>query len=145
MVNLRAVTKDNYRECIKLKLKPGQDMFVASNVYSIAQSKFETTWQPRAIYSSEELVGFLMYGDDIETGEVWIIRLMIDQAYQGNGYGKQAMEALLQEIKDNYTVDKVLISFVPTNEVAKNLYMSLGFKDTGRVEDGEVVYCLTYN
>ncbi|MDQ3022240.1 MAG: hypothetical protein M3R36_16955 [Bacteroidota bacterium] len=37
---LREVTKENYLEAIKLKVTLEQNNFVASNIFSIAQSKF---------------------------------------------------------------------------------------------------------
>ncbi|MDJ0680070.1 MAG: hypothetical protein QNJ18_09445 [Xenococcaceae cyanobacterium MO_167.B52] len=49
-VELRAVTKENWIQCIKLKLAPEQESFVAPNVDSIAESKFELHYEPRAIY-----------------------------------------------------------------------------------------------
>jgi hypothetical protein len=68
---LRDVTKENWQECLRLKLAPEQEHFVASNVYSLAESKFMPTFIPQAIYArdvagdataSERLVGFVMYG-----------------------------------------------------------------------------------
>ncbi|MBK8550723.1 MAG: GNAT family N-acetyltransferase [Ignavibacteria bacterium] len=144
-IELRDITKDNYRESVKLKVKNGQEEFVALNVFSIAQSKFYSSWKPTAVYSDEEMVGFLMYGeDDVNEGDgtIWIIRLMIDEKYQGKGYGKEAMIKLIEHIKNNYEQEEVFVSFVPANEGAKILYESLGFIDTGRIEEGELVYCL---
>lgn len=144
-VELREITKDNYRESVKLKVKSGQEEFVAPNVFSIAQSKFYSSWKPTAIFNDEEMVGFLMYGeDDLNEGDgtIWIIRLMIDEKYQGKGFGKEAMVKLIDHIKNNYEHKEVFVSFVPANEGAKILYESLGFTDTGRIEEGEVVYCL---
>lgn len=144
-VELREITKDNYRESVKLKVKSGQEEFVAPNVFSIAQSKFYSSWKPTAIFNDEEMVGFLMYGeDDLNEGDgtIWIIRLMIDEKYQGKGFGKEAMVKLIDHIKNNYEHKEVFVSFVPANEGAKILYESLGFTDTGRIEESEVVYCL---
>ncbi|HEY8601681.1 MAG TPA: hypothetical protein VIL85_24860, partial [Thermomicrobiales bacterium] len=67
-VSLRDVTKENWQECIKLKLTPEQEHFVASNTYSLAESKFMPTFIPQAIYANmdgiegETMVGFVMYG-----------------------------------------------------------------------------------
>jgi len=67
-VILRDVTKENWQECIKLRLAPGQEHFVASNVYSLAESKFMPTFIPQAIYANQDgtgddtMVEFVMYG-----------------------------------------------------------------------------------
>lgn len=61
-VTLRDITKANWQECANLNLAPGQEHFVASNAYSLAESKFQPTFVPLAIYAGETMVGFVMYG-----------------------------------------------------------------------------------
>ena len=144
-ITLKEITKANYQQSIKLKVIPEQEGFVAPNVYSIAQSKFYSSWKPTAIYKGDDMIGFLMYGeDDVNEGDgtIWIIRLMIDEKYQRNGFGKSAMIKLIEHIKSNYGQDELFVSFVPDNSGAKYLYESLGFKNTGKVEQGELVYKL---
>ena len=41
MILLREITRDNYMDCLRLKVKPEQLSFVASNAVSLAQSKYE--------------------------------------------------------------------------------------------------------
>lgn len=144
-IQLKEISKENYIEAVKLKVSADQDKFVAPNVFSIAQSKFYTSWKPTAIYNDEKMVGFLMYGeDDVRKGDssLWIIRLMIDEKFQGNDYGKSAMAALIKFFNDKYKQEEVFVSFVPDNLVARRLYESLGFTDTGKIEEGEIVYKL---
>ena len=33
MIDFKEITRDNFNECIKLKLKDGQNKFFASNLY----------------------------------------------------------------------------------------------------------------
>ncbi len=68
-ISLREVTKENWVQCIRLKLASEQEGLVAPNIASIAESKFEPHYVPRAIYSNEKVVGFLMYCPEIETEE----------------------------------------------------------------------------
>jgi diamine N-acetyltransferase len=92
---LKEVTKENYRESTKLKVKSFQERFIASNVFSIAQSKFYKDWHPTVIYNNSEMVGFLMYGNDDmneNDGTIWIIRMMIDEKFQGKVYGREAIK-----------------------------------------------------
>ena len=99
-ISLREVTKENWVQCIRLKLAPEQEKLVASNVDSIAESKFEPHYVPRAIYSNEKVVGFLMYCPD-ETEEkdlYWLFRFMVDVEYQKQGIGKALLELALNEI-----------------------------------------------
>lgn len=131
---------DNWIQCIKLKVREDQKNFVASNVGSIAQSKFYPHWQPKGIYLDETMIGFIMFGPGED--EVTIIRFMIDQEYQGNGYGRAALKKAIEELSENPAFKEINLSFEPENEVAKKLYESFGFKDTGEIDEGEIVYKL---
>lgn len=143
-VTLRDITTDNWRACVKLKVAPEQERFVASNAFSLAQSKYEPELIPQGIYDGETMVGFLMYRPaDFGLAKVWAIyRLMVGKDYQGKGYGRAGMECLLEHLRAIPGYNAVLISFVPDNDSARNLYASLGFVDTGEIEDGEIVYRL---
>ncbi|MFC1952636.1 GNAT family N-acetyltransferase [Chloroflexota bacterium] len=136
---LRSITIENWIECIKLKVRQGQQDFVATNVYSIAESKVDPSMVPKAIYNEEVMVGFTMYGRDPEDGKYWIVRLMIDEQYQGNGYGKQAILQVINLLKQNDNCTDITVSHLPLNKHADTFYRSLGFKDNGEVIDGEVV------
>jgi diamine N-acetyltransferase len=144
-ITLREITRENWRECARLKVAEHQQRFVASNAVSLAQSKYEPENVPLAVYDDSVMVGFVMYAEeDYGLAKVWFIqRLMIGQQYQGRGYGRAAMEALLQRLTGAPGYEAVLISFVPENEAARALYTSLGFQDTGEIEEGEVVFRLT--
>lgn len=143
-VELRDVTIDNWRACVRLKVAPEQEKFVASNAVSLAQSKFEPESVPLAAYDGDTMVGFIMYHpEDYGMAKLWFIeRLMVGKDYQGKGYGRAIMEALLSRLRPVAGYNAVLISFIPENTAAQNLYASLGFVDTGEIEEGEVVYRL---
>ena len=142
-VSLRPITADNLREATLLSVRDDQMKFVASNVYSIAQAQFYSSWVPKAICAGEEMVGFVMWGIDDEQPEPewWIIRLMIDAAHQGKGYGKAATVAAIDELRTRAARD-VFLSLAPSNDYARTFYERLGFADTGRVEHQEVVFRL---
>jgi diamine N-acetyltransferase len=145
-ITLREIDRDNYRAIGKLKVSPDQERFVATNPWSLTQSKYEPDLTPLGVYDGETPVGFVMYRDEDYgiMGRAWSIwRLMIDHTQQGQGYGRAAMELLLTRLRaESTTHTGIFISFVPENVAARNLYSSLGFDDTGLVEDGEVVYRL---
>ncbi|MDQ0233220.1 GNAT family N-acetyltransferase [Metabacillus malikii] len=153
-ITLRDIDSNNFFQCIMLKSQEstGYPLFeenVASNVFSIAQSKVEPEWVTKAIYNNEnEMIGFAMYGLSPILHVYFITRLMIDYKYQGKGYGRLAMLEIIKEMR-KLSCEEIYTSFVPTNDRAKNLYMSLGFKDTGRVvefgEETEPLYCLNLN
>jgi len=143
-IELREITRDNWRDCVRLKVAPGQEQFVASNAVSLAQSKYEPESVPLAAYDGDTMVAFVMYHpEDYGVSKLWYIeRLMVGQQFQGKGYGRAAMEALIAHLRAVPGYSAILISFVPGNEAAQSLYAGLGFVDTGEIEDGERVYRL---
>jgi diamine N-acetyltransferase len=143
-ITLREITLDNWRECVRLKVADDQQGFVASNAVSLAQSKYEPESIPLAVYDGDTMVGFVMYHpEEYGIANLWFIeRLMVGHQYQGKGYGRAAMNLLLQRLKATPGYTAILISFVPDNTAAERLYSSLGFEDTGEIEEGEIVYRL---
>ena len=144
MISLKPVDENNFEDVIKLKVTEDQEVYVASNVYSIAQSKVLPECIPMAIYEEEELIGFAMYALDREEEEYCIYRLMIDAKHQSRGYGRKAMEALIRYISEDKEHHLLYISFEPENERAKALYESLGFEPDRRMIENEVIYKLNY-
>lgn len=70
-----------------------------SNAISIAQSKFEPTLKPYAIYFKEIVVGFLMYNSvQEELDGYWVYRIMVDKEFQGKGIGKAATKLMISEM-----------------------------------------------
>jgi diamine N-acetyltransferase len=142
-VYLREINQDNWKQAICIDVAPEQKRFVASNLYSIAEAIFNPTFVPLAIYDgTETMVGFLMYGTNPDNGELWILRLMVGQQYQRRGYGRAAMEEIIRRLKAKPDCQEIFTSYEPDNHVVARLYRSLGFEDTGRIEDGELVVCL---
>lgn len=115
---------------------------VASNLYSLAQSKFDPV-TPLAIYAGEEMVGFVMFGTDPdippERQSYVIYRLMIDRNHQHKGYARAAMIQVMERLKTTPDCREVLIGFVPGNTAAEQLYRSLGFADSDFGWPGETV------
>lgn len=141
-IRLEPVTAANWRKFIALSVEPGQERYVASNLYSIAQSRVEPWWEIEGIYAGDEPVGFTMYGKDGAEAPYWICRLMIDRNYQRRGYGRAAMREVLGRLRRRTDCSEIRISFEPDNRAARALYLELGFEDSGEVEDGEVVFVM---
>ncbi len=144
MLHLVEIDRYNYLSVLDLSVSAEQKSFVASNQYSLAQAYAQPECVPLALYAENRPVGFAMYGLDEDDHQYWIYRLMIDQRFQGVGYGREAMHLLIDRIRglSDEEHNRVYISFEPENEIAKSLYVSLGFVPDGRVLYGEVVYVL---
>ncbi|HWQ98607.1 MAG TPA: GNAT family N-acetyltransferase [Clostridia bacterium] len=142
MLHLVEIDRYNYLSVLDLSVSAEQKSFVASNQYSLAQAYVMPECVPFALYAENRPVGFAMYSLDQEDHQYWIYRLMIDQRFQGVGYGREAMQLLIERIRglSDEDHDRIYISFEPENEAAKSLYESLGFVPDGRVIYGEIVY-----
>lgn len=138
-VSLREVTKDTVRTIIRLKVAPEQEHFVASNAASIAEAHFSDIAWFRAIYAGEIPIGFIMLADDPDKPEYFLWRLMIDAHHQGKGFGRRAVEQLIDYVKSRPGATELLVSYVPGEGSPRDFYLELGFQDTGRVEEGEVI------
>ncbi|MFK9093614.1 GNAT family N-acetyltransferase [Bacillus salipaludis] len=139
-ISFKNITQENWQECIGLQVAPHQKSYIASNVYSLAESKFEPSFVPMGVYLDNRMIGFLMYGKDPEDGRYWIIRFMIDQTHQGKGYGKLALAHSINFLKALPDCSQTIILGVKeSNSAALRLYQSFGFKDTDRREHGELL------
>lgn len=142
-VALQEITAETWEQCVKLKVRSDQEHFIASNVYSLAQSKYEPGLLPLAVYDGETMVGFVMYSEQpYEPGKYFIYRVMVGAEFQGKGYGRDAMLALIERMQALPECREIVLSYEPENSVAERLYESLGFRKTGEIFEGEVVSSL---
>jgi diamine N-acetyltransferase len=144
-IALREITKENLSGILKLKVASHQEKFVASNAVSIAQAHFypEVAWF-RAIYADEVPVGFLMLEDDPNNSSYYLWRLMIDEHFQKHGFGKRALQLLIEHVKTRPGATALLTSCVPGEGTPGKFYDKLGFVYTGDVDDGELVMRLEF-
>ncbi len=143
-INLQPIAKSNWKECSKLSVADNQTDFVPSNLYSIAEAQFYPYAAPLAIYCANQMVGFIMYGRD-EISHKWkVFRLMVDVAHQGRGYGRAALQQVIAEIAKQLDGDEIIICYHKSNEVARNLYGQLGFREQN-IDDSGTVTALLFN
>ncbi|MBM7660972.1 diamine N-acetyltransferase [Bacillus mesophilus] len=138
-LTLKNINRENWEDAIALSVSEEQMGFMASNLYSIAEVQFLESFLAMGVYLEEEMIGFTMFGIDPDDGNYWIYRLMIDQRYQGNGYGKQAVELVVTKIKEINTsnVPLIMIGYHPSNNGAKITYKKAGFVETEMAPWGE--------
>jgi diamine N-acetyltransferase len=74
--------------------------------------------------------------------QAFIQRLMVDEKFQGKGYGRFAMEKMIEIFRSDERIQEVGISYEPHNEGARKLYASVGFVETGEMVEEEVVAVL---
>ncbi len=144
-VTLREITAETVRAVIKLSVTEYQNRFVAPNAVSLAQALFSPEAWYRAIYLGEEPVGFVMLSDDSlldptpEHPEVGVWRFMVDAKHQRKGVGRAAMLLVIEHVRRKGLFKKLAISYVPEEGGPEQLYLSLGFRPTGEMDEDEVI------
>jgi diamine N-acetyltransferase len=132
-IELRKIDSANWRECADLKVAAGQESFVSPNAVSLLEAAYDEYYlHPLGIYDSDKMVGFLMYEDGLApeiggNGVFYIWRLMVGEQYQGRGYGRAALTALLEHLTGLEDCREIGVTYDKKNEVAHQLYASLGF------------------
>ncbi|HFJ9274710.1 GNAT family N-acetyltransferase [Bacillus cereus] len=139
-IYLKAIDKSNWEEAIKLAVTEEQQTFIASNLYSIAEVQFLDNFYANGIYLDEKMIGFTMFGIDPDDNNYWIYRLMIDEKFQGQGIGKQAIHLVIDEIRrknNNANISIIMIGYAPENLTAKFVHKKAGFIETELSSWGE--------
>ena len=135
-ITLQPIDKDNYEQVCDLDVSKEQQDYVACNMWSIVESKFNQGYSTRAIYKEKTPVGFFMWVKE-SPSMISIWRFMVDEQHQNQGIGRQALELALKEIKQTQGINKIEICYDPRNPVAKEFYASFGFIEVGMDEDDE--------
>jgi diamine N-acetyltransferase len=157
VIELREITKDNLRAVLSLDVQGHQRRMVAANSVSLAQLTYAVnTPEPadawaRAIYAGETVVGLaqLEVIDETVAGvrierQPFLWRFMIDDRYQGLGFGRRALELVIDRARTSAATQDFYTSAVPGIGSPYEFYRRAGFEDTGIVDDDEVVLKRAY-
>lgn len=138
-ITIRPISKENWHDAIQLKVNKEQEEFIASNLFSIAEVQFLENFKAMGVYLDNDMIGFALFGIDSDDGNFWIYRLMVDQKYQGRGFGYHAVLNVIHEIKqqNHSQIPCIMIGYQPSNEGARNTYRKAGFIETEMAPWGE--------
>ena len=158
MLKLKKINRNNVAEILKLEVFDNQKSFVATNNSSIIEAYIAITENNHVftfgIYNDDTPIGFLMIGYDVNSdaedapkiakGNYNIWRFMIDKKFQGKGFGKKAMDLALEFINTFPcgTAKNCWLSYELDNDVARQLYKSVGFVETDEKDGEEIVAVL---
>lgn len=145
MVELKAITEDNFIDAFHLRLAPGQDKYVSHPIRSLAQAYvYRNQCQPFGIYAEGKMVGYVMVIYDYDVPEYDIWHMMIDESVQGRGYGGEALDRVIEYIRTKPFGDsnRVALTCNKINEIARKLYESRGFSATGNEDEDEIVLAM---
>ena len=145
-IELINLTEENLQQCFELKVAEDQTQYIASNAdsWNAAQENKDVA-RPFAIYCDGKMIGFTMFAFDEEyedpNDRYWLWRFMIDESLQGKGYGTAALQVIIRYFKE-HGANNIRLSTKDTNVKALSLYRKAGFRETGEMNDGEIVLLL---
>jgi histidinol dehydrogenase len=140
--SVRPVDKGNVDAVLKLQVAAGQRGFVSSVERSLAQVAYEPRGRALALFDGDTAVGMMLLydarqDDEDPANQLYVWRLMVDARFQGRGYGRRAMQWVVEEARRGAYAE-VGLSHVDQPGAASGFYKKLGFAYTGEVDDGEL-------
>ena len=145
-ISLQPVTEQNWLAALELTVQPTQQVFVPSVMLSLAKAYIQPNgfcYDPFAIYLRQrlgkELIGFfsLIHLLDDPTF-CYLGGFLIDQRFQGQGYGRAALAAIIRFVRmEHAECETIFLTVHPQNQIAVQLYQRTGFVRTGKWLDGE--------
>jgi len=140
---IERITPDNVGAACKLAVRPDQERFVAPVAFSLAEAYVhpDVAW-PRLVYDGADPVAFVMGafdpGADIDFFRCGIWRLNVAGDKQGRGYGRFAVQAVLDEARARGQ-QRATVLWVRGEGGPEEFYLKLGFRPTGQEFHGELV------
>jgi ribosomal-protein-alanine N-acetyltransferase len=99
----------------------GYSYFILRQLYDVCGDLFRV-----AVMSNGEIVGYTIGCLKAHTLDAWILAMAVSPHYQRQGIGKQLISSIFNEFK-NLKIKKVFLTVISDNEIAINLYTSVGF------------------
>jgi diamine N-acetyltransferase len=135
---LADVGAGNREACARLRVHPAQRRFVAGVSDYLRMCDEGDTWHPVAAVVGGQVVGFAMWAVD-DDGSHWIGGVVVDAPRQGQGIGRAFVSQLVERLGPEAGQAGLALAYLPDNRVARALYGSLGFVETGERDGDEVV------
>ena len=145
-VRLVEITDENRAAVCALRVRPGQERFVASVAKSLEDAATTPDGEPwyRAVYAGDEPVGFVMLSWNVPPGRPGILgpyylwRLLVDGRHQGRGIGRAVLDEVVSPARADGATE-LLTSHQPGDDGPGAFYRKSGFVPTGEIDDGEIV------
>lgn len=138
MIRLTEVTEDNWLEAAGLSVKDSQKNYVAPVTGILARGYVYRDCNAR-IYVIEKdgtIVGVSLVREFTDEPLGYDLQqFMIDQRYQGKGYGSEALGLILNELRKEGHYDHVEVCVKKNDSAAIRLYEKNGFVDSGYIDE----------
>ncbi|MEO5940017.1 MAG: GNAT family N-acetyltransferase [Candidatus Limnocylindrales bacterium] len=145
------VTEDDYEAVMGLRRGAGREGYLGAMISHFEDAIADAIACPRywSIHAGPQLVGFVMISDNIpaETlavhpdivGPYYLWRLLIDERFQGRGYGKATIAVIADYVRTRPGGDVLFSSCRPGDDSPMSFYLQYGFVKTGGIADGEEI------
>jgi diamine N-acetyltransferase len=156
-VELRDIaTEDEVQAVMGLRRAPGQERYLGSMISHFEDAVRYPEARPRMWSAHDadtgQLVGFVMISDDIPeerlaaddeiVGPYFLWRLLIDERFQGRGYGAATIEAIADYVAAKPNGATLLTSCADGDGSPLPFYIRHGFTHTGQQKWGEHLLAL---
>ena len=139
---MRFTTLDqhNYRQVCSLSVTLEQSSYLSSapmilaRAYAFRHQNSEVS----VIEEGEDQLGLVMTREAESGSEIILDQFFIDQRFQHRGYGRKAMELLLQKLRERQ-VKRIVLCYREADQAAAHLYRSLGFVETDERDEDEIL------
>ena len=137
-MRLISVTEDNWMDVASLSVKEEQKKYVAPAIGILARGYVYRNCNAK-IYAFENdgvIVGTALVREFTDEPLGYDLQqFMIDEKYQGKGYGSRALELILDELRKEGRYDHVELCVKKADAEAIRLYGKHGFADSGYVDE----------
>lgn len=135
MIRLEDIDTGNWR--IPFRVSKEQEQYVANTTTILARAYAYRNDRSQAllIYEDDTPVGMVLYHDEDSLDAYIFSEILIDERFQGKGYGTTATKLVLDRMKEDGRYHKVVLCYIEGNDAAKKLYESFGFEEIDRDED----------
>lgn len=145
-LRLEPVTSTNWRDGLAVRAGDGQAQFVAAYepvlLVILAKSAVRVggvDWWPFLLKRQASTVGVVGVADHRRDHRaLTIYHLLIDENQQRRGYGRAALQRIIELSRQTEECDLLRLTVHPQNATAIALYQSAGFAVTGTDDDGEL-------
>ncbi len=138
MLRLTEVTEDNWLAVASLSVKDHQKKYLAPAIGILARGYVYRNCNARifVIENDSVPVGLALVREFTEEPLGYELQqFMIDQQYQGRGYGSLALQLILEELRKENHFDHVEVCVKREDTAAIHVYEKLGFVDSGYIDE----------
>lgn len=138
MINLQSITEENWLKVTELTVNEEQKRFLAPPIGILARAYVYRNCNGKVYVIADDnlIVGVSLVREFTDEPLGYELQqFMIDKKYQGKGYGKKALELILDELRKEHHYDHVEVCVNKEDNIAIHVYEKAGFVDSGYIDD----------